>query len=204
MYTQEQLMNALQEAGADGRPFTLSAVGAHLGLSSSDKHELDRFRRRVRSLQKASNGAIERVGNSSYRLRANQPLQAAEMIEAQLPSPVTAAANEVTQLRAGAPQAPMVELHAVSQPVAAAAAAPAAAYAAPQPSASEGSWRARGLELGQRLLGRIGQECAQREAHLARLRMLAQQWKPTIEVLRALGMQQLQTLRQRVAGVRAR
>lgn len=180
MYTQEELLNALHEAGADGKPFTLSAVRARLGLSGGDKHELDRFRRRVRSLQKAPDSRLERVGNSSYRLRpaAANPepqLQAAEVVEAQLPLPA-ASANQVDP-----------EL------------APQPAPAAPQVSAARAQGMCtRGLALGQRALAFAVQQLAQREEHVARLRKLARQWKPTAETLYTLSLTQLSALQKRV------
>jgi hypothetical protein len=181
MYTQEELLNALHEVGADGRPFTLSAVRARLGLGGGDKHELDRFRRRVRSLQKAADSRLERVGNSSYRLRpavtagAEPQLQAAEVVEAQLPLSA-ASANQV------APEP-----------------APQPAPAASQASASRAQgFCTRASALGQLVLGFVSQQVVQREEHVARLRKLARQWKPTAETLYALSLTQLAALQKRM------
>lgn len=177
MYTQEELLNALHEAGAGGHPFTLGAVRARLGLSSHDKHELDRFRRRVRSLQKASGGQLERVGNNSYRLKI-----AAE----------EAAANDVA-----------VE----TVPQGAELPRQASAFASPQPTAAgekatQSGLCARGLALGQRVALFLGEQYAHRHEHAERLRELKREWQPKAEALRAVGLLQLQALRQRVAAVR--
>ena len=180
MYTQEELLNALQEAGADGRPFTLSSVRTRLGLASCDKHELDRFRRRVRSLQKASDGQLERVGNNSYRLKAS-PTHAATTLEIE---------NEV---------APQLQLQAAG----AVAPQPSAAGSRPRAAASARMGLcARSLALGQRVAHLASSQFAQRHAHRARLRALARELKPKAEALRAIGIMQLQALRERVAAVR--
>lgn len=216
MYTQEELLNALQEAGADGRPFTLSAVRARLGLQSGDKHELERFRRRVRSLQKASGGTLERVGNNSYRLKTSTDdvsgLTSAEIIPDRADAIAPAEVERAQlQLQAAMVAEPAPKAHApvriAPQPTAADLLEAAVPQPTPQPTAAGAvsareNLCARGLAMGQRVAQFVGTHYAQRHTHADRLRELARDWKPRAEALRAVGLMQLQALRQRVAAVR--
>ena len=71
VYTQEQLMKAVREAGREGQPFSVGEVRAQLGLKSRDKRELKRFRSRLRECCQGLGDGIEKLGPSSYRLTAS-------------------------------------------------------------------------------------------------------------------------------------
>jgi len=69
VYTQEQLMKAVREAGRDGQPFSVGEVRAQLGLKSRDKRELKRFRSRLRECCQSLGGNIEKLGPNTYRMK---------------------------------------------------------------------------------------------------------------------------------------
>lgn len=68
VYTQEQLMKAVREAGRTGQPFSVGEVRAQLGLKSRDKRELKRFRSRLRECLTGLGTHVEKCGPHSYRL----------------------------------------------------------------------------------------------------------------------------------------
>jgi hypothetical protein len=71
VYTREQLLKAVRDAGQDGQPFTLGTVREQLGLKSRDKRELKRFRSRFREACNAFGATgIEKLGPNTFRLTA--------------------------------------------------------------------------------------------------------------------------------------
>lgn len=70
VYTQEQLLTAVREAGRTGQPFSVGEVRAQLGLKSRDKRELKRFRSRLRECCQSLGTGIEKLGPHTFRLTA--------------------------------------------------------------------------------------------------------------------------------------
>jgi hypothetical protein len=71
VYSREQLLKAVRDAGLDGQPFTLGTVREQLGLKTRDKRELKRFRSRFRECCSSFGPAgIEKLGPNTYRLTA--------------------------------------------------------------------------------------------------------------------------------------
>jgi hypothetical protein len=93
VYTQEQLMKAVREAGREGQPFSAGEVRALLGLKSRDKRELKRFRGRLRECCQGLGAGIEKLGPNTFRLTASAlpPSQATASLRASA-SPKAAAA----------------------------------------------------------------------------------------------------------------
>lgn len=94
VYTQEQLMKAVREAGRTGQPFSVGEVRAQLGLKSRDKRELKRFRSRLRECCQSLGAGIEKMGPHTYRLTASAlpPVQVAPPARSKAPQPSAAGA----------------------------------------------------------------------------------------------------------------
>jgi hypothetical protein len=90
VYTQEQLLKAVREAGRTGQPFSVGEVRAQLGLKSRDKRELKRFRSRLRECLTGLGTHVEKCGPHSYRLTDVSALPAPRS-PAQPPRPAASA-----------------------------------------------------------------------------------------------------------------
>jgi hypothetical protein len=91
MYTHEELLSAVREVGRDGKTFSVKDLRTQLGFDTRDKHEQNRFRRRLRAFEKAAVDELEKLGNNSYRLKRSQP---PDTVAAVAPPPMAAASSQ--------------------------------------------------------------------------------------------------------------
>ena len=153
VYTQEQLLKAVREAGRNGQPFSVGEVRAELGLKSRDKRELKRFRGRLRECCQTLGTNIEKLGPNTYRLKtaalpAKTASKRAELkVEPEQAARADAAARSALKQRVGiTPRAAEPTQRTLAEPLAAAA---RVTEQLPRPAASESS----GHSFGSRVSG---------------------------------------------------
>jgi hypothetical protein len=171
VYTREQLLKAVRDAGRDGQPFTLGTVREQLGLKTRDKRELKRFRSRFRECCSAFGASgIEKLGPNTFRLSAAVAAPPARPVPVAKPVAEVAARSSLPE-RVGASTRPArSQLQAEPAPSVAPSVARTAAVERPAdrfsdavstPTPAQAAIPSRGL--GSRVLSFLGIRGAERK-----------------------------------------